>query len=757
MSISDVEQLKVLLQKDAQIPSINPVRFINVDSMDLWVQVKAYLSSISERSLLLSDFCEEQDTAPNLNRLKYTIRTSCTSSLVVPLSEYLRINNLVAKRAINDILKANYENNPLGRLRIYIPLYRMKEILKDIDLDPRQQNCILYLDTNSDIDYSLTIVQGDLKVSIPGNQTWGYKEYLMYWEQNPDKPVIFHTKNAIQYKDIVFADDVTVIVSAYDLLRYHHHLPADIKQEFGTDHQWKELAQGHSQTSNLEDAICSLLHVNQFSVGLFESWSDSTSLKQWFLWLWAKCKRPSGYLGQILEASHTVEEFLELVYKAIIDFLDTPNFEQLAIQRRKLIADMRLAPSQSFLGSIASLDALDQIRCLTDLTQEEKRMVLLAYAKCSSSASAKDTLKTVYPDAYYYLAEVGVSKNEINNYFSTYKELKLTNETSSSFLGDVDTIAKENGSILWELDARNALVNKLYDDQTTILFVDALGVEYLSLLQHLFEGSCVYSVVSYIGRCNLPSTTEFNTDFLDGKDHEKFYKLDELKHSSNIDYPDNIIAEFNLMHVIKAKVDELLRKTPTVLLASDHGTSRMAVLYRNKAPVYQSKETAQLKKFGRYCIDTSNEYSDIDGCYHLNEYWIFANYSRFAEKGAPKCEIHGGASLEEVIVPVLRICRGEADSYRRSPVEITVLTPTINVSVSNSAVVLFSLSKAYPEVVALIADQRVPCEFSTGKYKFEFSAYSSGQVKVKLLSKGIQFGEFQVTIIRGIAKSDFDL
>lgn len=758
MQFSDLKQLTDYLRSEAQVPAICPVRFINLDSMEMWVKVKAYLSTLSHQSLLLSDFCEDQDTAPNLTRLKYKIRTSSSLSLVVPLSEYLRINNLIAKKTIDDILKANYENNSNGKLRIYIPLYRMKDILKDTDLDPRQKNCILYLDTNADSDYSLTIVQDDLDVSIQGNQSRGYKEYLMYWEQNPDKPVIFHTNNAIKYRDIVFADDVTVIVSAYDLLRYHYHMPADIKQEFGTETQWKELMHRYSQTNSLEGAICSLLLANQFSASLFGAWSEYTPFKRWLLWLWAKYKRPTGYLGLIVDASQKVDEFIELVHEGIIGLLGLENFDQLVKQRRKLIDDMKRIPSQAFLESIASLEPVNQIMCLTDLTQQEKRMILMAFAKCRSSITAKNTLKSAYPDAYYYLAEAEFPNDRLKNYFSIYRELKLANDISDSFLMEVNDIAKENCALLWELEARNVLVDKLYDSETAILFVDALGIEYFPLLQQILGNNGIYEVESHFGRCNLPSTTEFNTDFLDDSKHyEKFYELDKLKHSSTVDYPESIIAEFKLLHEIKAKVDELLQRYASVVLAADHGTSRMAILYRNHAPVHQCKETAQLEKYGRYCVDISNDYSQIDGCFHYDKYWIFANYSRFAEKGAPKYETHGGASLEEMIVPVLRINKKGTDSGQPTAIEITVLTPTITVGISKSATVTFRLSKNYPSVTAIIANQRIPCGFSNGEYKFEFRAGSSGQFTGKLLSNGSSLGEFQVNIIKGITKSDFDI
>ncbi|GAP40935.1 BREX-4 system phosphatase PglZ [Flexilinea flocculi] len=756
MQFTDLEQLKVYLQQDAQVPDRFPVRYINVDSMEMWVKVKAHLSTIAHNSLRLSDFCENEDTAPNLTRLKSSIRTAKSSTLVVPLSEYLRINNSIAKKILNDILKANFENSHLGKLRIYIPLYRMKDILKSTDLDPREKKCIAYLDMNYDSDYSLTIVQDDLNVHLQGNQTRGYREYLRYWEQNPDKPVIFHTKNAFQYQDIVFADEVTVITNAYDLLRHHLHLPADVVQQFGTEAQWKELAQSYCETRNLEGAIGVLLPANQYSESLFQDWFKYSSFKQWLLWLWTKQKHLGGYLGHIADKSESVDEFTYLVHGGVLDLLASKNFEHLASQRRKLIADMKLQPPKAFLEAVADLEPVSQIMCLTDLSQKEKRMILQAFSKCRSSNSARNALKFTFPEAFYYLAGSNLQNKKIESYFSIYREQKISNEISDIFLQEVNDLAKENGSLLWELDARNAIVDNLYHNNEVILFVDALGIEYLSLLQYMFITNA-YDVESRIGRCNLPSTTEFNTDFLSNRKHEKYYKLDEQKHSST-NYPDNVIAEFELLKEIKAKVDELLQTASAVILTADHGTSRMAVLYRSQSSVHPCKESAQLEKYGRYCIDTSNDYSEIEGCFHYNNYWIFGNYSRFAEKGAPRCETHGGASLEEAIVPILRISKKEFVSIKRTAEKITVLTPDINAGMTNTVTVAFKLSGNYSTVTAIIADQTRPCEVSNGEYRFTVAVKSSGQLLVKLRSNGIIIGEFSIKVIKGISsKSDFDI
>jgi hypothetical protein len=755
MRFTDLEQLKCYLINEAQKASLCPVRFINVETMEAWIQVKAFLSTLTNRTLLLSRFCEERDTAPNLNRLKHTIRTSDKSTMVIPLSEYLRINNHITRKTIDDILNANYERNISGKLRIYVPVYRMKEVLENISLNPRQQDCIAFFETGSDSDYSLTIVQEDLQLSLQGNQTHGYQEYLMYWEQNPNKPVIFHTKNAIHYTDIVFVDDVTVIITAYDLLRHHYHMPADIKEDLGTEFEWLELSKAYGQAGNLENAICQLLPAYQFSDELYEGWSEYSPFKRWLLWLWTKSKQSTGYLGHVIDKSFNVKDFVDLIQIEIINSINSDNYTQMARERKKLIKGMKLKPSQTFLDQVSTLEPLEQIMCLTDVTQQEKQMILSAFSENGSTDAAIQALREVYPDAYNYLDDIGFSENKLDSYFLRYRLLKVTNKVDDALFEEVNTNAKNNLELIWKLEARNSLMDKLYSKQTEILFVDALGVEYLSLLQHLFdEGN--YEVKTFFGRCNLPSTTEYNTDFLVNRRNEKFYKLDELKHSA-INYPENILAEFDLLHEVKTKVDEIIQKGFTVIITADHGTSRMAVLYRSQAPVYQCKEHAQLEKYGRYCVDTQNDYSDIEGCFPYNQYWIFSNYSRFAEKGAPHCEIHGGASLEEMIVPVIMVSKKETLSYHRTDERITVLTTTVNVGASKEATIKFRLTKEYAAVIAVIANQRIPCEYSSGEYSFRFRVNSSGQFTANIIAGGLALGDFTFKVIKGIAKSDLDI
>ena len=755
MQFSDLDRLKDYLRREAEVPSRYPARFINVETMRNWMQIKSFLLTLSHQTYLLSDFCEEEDVAPNLNRLKTKIRKEKSSSLIIPLSEYLRIKNDIAAKTLEGFLDLNYENNHDQQLRIYIPLYRMKDVLREVNFDERKEDCLIHLNSDCDTDYSLTIIQKNLDFSLPGHTVRGYKDYLRYWEQNPDKPVIFYTQNAINYQDIVFADDVMVIISAYELLRYHYHMPTNLSFELGNENQWYELAQGFSHQRTLEEAVCSLLPANQYSSDLFKLWQTYKPKQQWMLWLLAKSKNLPGYLGHVVKESSNVSEFVEFIYSKILDFLNNENFREIAVERKELLQSMMLVPPQSFLERIDKLNEIDQIRCLTDLTNQEKQKVLTAFANIGPTDIALDVLKTTYPDAYYYCGFIEFEEESWNDYFSEYRKQKITNKTSNSFLDKVNDIAKNNNREIWQLNSRNNLVNKFYDENSIIFFTDGLGVEYLSLILYKLKND-KYVIDYEIGRCNLPSTTEHNTDFLDGRNQERFYRLDEIKHAYQT-YPNNIIEEFDLINQIVRKVETLLLTHSAVIIAADHGTSRMAVLYRNQVPAYQCDEKAKKEKYGRYCLDTNNDYSEIEGCISYNGFWIFANYSHFTEKGAPLCETHGGASLEEMIVPVIRISRKSQETPVEVPAQITLLTPLVNVGTASHANIIFKLNKTYPSVTVRVGGKKIPCVFSDDQYRFQIAVKSSAVLKIQIYSETKMLGETTVKVIKGIMETGFDI
>ena len=129
MRLHDLVSLKAYIVDDKKNFAMNPIRFVSVDSMEMWRTVKSFLESIADEQLLLSKFCDGADITPNLNRVISALKKKEKSVCLSPLSEYLRVVPEEALKDLVRILSQEYENTYETTIRYYIPLYRMKSVL----------------------------------------------------------------------------------------------------------------------------------------------------------------------------------------------------------------------------------------------------------------------------------------------------------------------------------------------------------------------------------------------------------------------------------------------------------------------------------------------------------------------------------------------------------------------------------------------------------------------------------------------------
>lgn len=759
LNFKDYESFLQYIKSDAKKADINSVRFINVETMQMWVQVKTFLIGFVQGLIKLSDFCENDDIAPNLNRFKKSLRMLSENTLVLPLSEYLRINRPLASKTITDVLHTNFENNFDGKLRIYVLLYRMKDVLSSLQLDPRKINAISSINQNSESDYSLTIVQKALHLNTYGNEIDGFKKYFIYWEQNPDKPIILRTKNAINYADIVFSDNVEVIVSSYDLLR-HFGLSTVLQKEAGTDDQWEKLAIEYSASQNIDIAIGKMLSVIKYNDDLFSNWNSYDSFKRWLLWIWAKINSKNEYLRHIFKKTSFVDEFEYAVYSGIVDFLNDRNYARIYQLRKDVLIKLNLSVDVKHFGFCIGLDAVKKMKCLTDSSTEERIEIIKTIADIPNWESTIELLKTSYPLTYAYLQPSDIGYDAISAYFDAYKRCKITNCATAEFLMLVNQFANEYSKSVWQFKSRNLLVDQWYNDDATILFVDAFGVEYTEALISCFDDD-LYNIEIAFGHCNMPSTTKQNNDFYKGKNHlTPFYGLDEWKHST-CTFPKSIEQELELLKKIKTQVDKGLNTKKTVIIATDHGTSRLAVIAKGYS--HKVSEAAEKYKYGRYCVDSTSDYSDLPGCVYHDDFWIFANYDKFKQSGSPTCEIHGGASLEEMIVPVICISRKDdkptSTLSKKVKAKLILLTPEIKLSISKEVQIQFTCSTKLHNTEAHVDNKTLLCVFENGIYSFSHRIDSpKSEYTAKIISDGSIVGELKYKVIRPMEqRKNFDI
>lgn len=119
-------------------------------------------------------------------------------------------------------------------------------------------------------------------------------------------------------------------------------------------------------------------------------------------------------------------------------------------------------------------------------------------------------------------------------------------------------------------------------------------------------------------------------------------------------------------------IDELLKKIKTnltngdyqkAILIADHGASRLAVIHGTEN-LWEMQSSG--KHSGR-CCPKSEVDERPDSATDAEDFWALANYDRFKGSRKANVEVHGGATLEEVTVPIIEI------SYLNDAVEVKIM------------------------------------------------------------------------------------
>jgi hypothetical protein len=212
------------------------------------------------------------------------------------------------------------------------------------------------------------------------------------------------------------------------------------------------------------------------------------------------------------------------------------------------------------------------------------------------------------------------------------------------------------------IQTRDNAINIIPERQSAFLYwIDAMGVEYLALIVELAKRKGL-SVNIDVGRAELPSLTEYNKSFFDNWDGIGKYKeeaLDDIKHHDKggfffTDCEDPIHLESEIAIIEKAinfaATKLAMRECKSFVITSDHGASRLAVLKRQEEKY--STETGG-EHSGRCCKVFDG--CDLKNCVEEKGYFVLTDYGRFKGSRAANVEVHGGASLEEVLVPIITL------------------------------------------------------------------------------------------------------
>ena len=504
----------------------------------------------------------------------------------------------------------------------------------------------------------------------------GFKELLRILEEGTYEEDI----NVISTCNIIYLSSsmypVAEGMSPYQTLcKREPGIAANTKEKNGTAEQWQMLSSELQKAGNLS-ALCvkKLCSVQELHDGFGDYLSaDKDTRFLCFINLKVFYSRGSDYLAYCLNTANTSDELEAAIYNAILE-VDHQSDKFLAWknQRRGILKSLDV--NSAFMKDYcerATIKGKNILWYLSDDTEEERAALLHALSCYSYTPDElNDMLSVASKNLHTYFRQFTFDEYNtkvmesdayvhplLTDYFQKYKLQKLTNQVDSDFIKHVEKEAIDRS--FTRLQSRSQIIQKIDKKNAQPYFFDALGVEFLSFIQSKADEYGL-QFESYIGHCNLPSITSKNKEFYNVFPEGSLFKeegLDELKHrGTKYDFqftpePMHIFDELELLDKDLRKIRSVIDgdKIQRIIILSDHGASRLAVIYKSENEKLELPEPGQHS--GRCC--PVDEDPGIPFATYEDGYAVLANYERFKGSRKADVETHGGASLEEVLVPVI--------------------------------------------------------------------------------------------------------
>ena len=653
------KRISTYLTSDKRWPVI--VDFPSRENLSAFVE---YFSVGDNKFLSAEKFCGEDGTFKPEEFIN-TIGNNEGNTFIFGITAFLKLQGEVfTKNTLKSILSMSVSGH------IVVITFQCGNYLKFSDARFSERNQIYFADGDFDSVSDICLISPDLADAFPESYT-GFEKIGKAYEKHGQDTIYISTdveKSSFECSII----NITQMSNSYDILCKKDSRTKTIPYNFGTPAQWnivlKMMGNLGDWTTIVESQFGSVYNLDDI-IAQYNEFDDN---KKWlyFIALSIFGVKKNAYLQHAVFISENYHELSKSLFRAIltVDHTDA-EFSKLYSQRKDIL--------KSFVNSleevvdfckVISVKEEAAIYYLTDLTQPEKERIiewLDAYGQGYSIDELSNIFRIVYPDLADYLSSFRFKNELMDSYFEKYKYQKTVNKILPSFEVIVNEQSKQL-SFVDILPSRSSIVDKLDLSTAHAYFFDALGVEYLGFIQ----AKCnKYGLSTNIacGRCELPSLTCFNKEFVStcqekGCVVSDIKSLDEIKHHGEdsfsyekVKIPVYLISELE-------KIDDLLKQIRAsiysghydkAVIIADHGASRLAVLHESEN-LY--KMITDGVHSGRCCPKNEID-SKPDFAIEAEGFWVLANYDRFQGSRRANVEVHGGASLEEVAIPVIEITK----------------------------------------------------------------------------------------------------
>ena len=644
----------------------------------LFISDGQYAAAMDELSVLgldfiqMSGFCSSDDKLPDLDGLLTYIEAADVNVkgkkfVVTGLGEFLALRgNDEATRTLSRLKDLN-----VGGARVVLLLRGLTSQIAGLQTDPRFDSRRFSIVDMAQCDLSFTLAAPSVGLSALS----GFKAMLAELENGRCGSIVVNT--TVNLDKAIFT--IHQISNAYEGIKFSTRGFA-LARSCGSDARWAELLTELNQSNGSLDELFEKHSLGDNWESDFYARIAGNDYRNWLYFISLKSKADTlqnGYLRFVLDKTSRFEDFVSNILNEIIEIPHTDKrFSSFYRERKALVEKFPESDIADFVVNSRQVVS-ESIYKLTDGTRAEREEIIAWL----SQNGLVPQLEGIYPALAAYLKKYVFKCPELadllTEYFEAYKRQKLSNDLEPDFLDKVDELAHSPRKFN-RLPTRNEIIDGLDKTNTYLYWLDALGVEYLAFIEALVQKRGL-SIRVNIARAKLPTITSINRDFFDAwQGHkEKNDELDDTKHSDEGGYnftdnelPIHLAKELDVIAAMidKAATELALRHCKHFLIVSDHGASRLAVLRRKE----ERYETDTKGEHSGRCCKLFQPY-DLPFAAEENGYLVLADYGRFKGSRAANVEVHGGASLEEVVVPIIEL------SLKDGSVTVKLVDDTVTV------------------------------------------------------------------------------
>ena len=383
-----------------------------------------------------------------------------------------------------------------------------------------------------------------------------------------------------------------------------------------------------------------------------------------YVWFLQKTVDGGSYLSRVLVAGINKDNLLrKYVSETAINLLNDPDAAYFASERAEAIkevgtvADSLIVEFIDIIKQRSNEDVACWLNCGTVIEHVE---IIHRVSKSDLTVGLPQLWNSLYPLLEDYLSDqYDYNSEDLTTYFRDYRRFKVANIVTEAFVKQAF-----NTVLPTPFASRDSLLQELSSDiDSALLVVDGMGAEYYPLILAMAKRRGMNIKCAAIAAVRLPSSTKFNNLYWDASRilRPEVHEVDNISHDGaakyeNCSFERNIASTLDVFETIFNRIANGLTNYEHIVVTADHGSSRLAVIAHNSGLDKTLPWNGDPQDW-RYSIAPPNtgRPPEFESYYNVEKnttYWVVRGYNRLPKQGG-KLSVHGGATLEERLVPVI--------------------------------------------------------------------------------------------------------